>query len=237
MKSSIGRLLGVIIFLAVGGIAVMWKFKNGPPKQSEAAMGPPVTLTGKIGGEKAGLIDDPEVAKILARYQITLNAQKAGSVEMIREPTAGVNFLWPASQVNLENFREIGGQPAQAEEIFHSPLVFYSWDVITDALMTNAVVEKSGETYYVTDLARLISLIDQKKKWRDLGLAQFYSPVQIHATDPARSNSGNTWAALLASAYNDGEVLGPAKADEIIPKVKAFFDRLGFMEASSGTLF
>jgi hypothetical protein len=234
---SLGRALGILIFLAVAGIAVAWKFKNAPAKQSEAAMGAPVTLNGKIGGEKAGFLDDPEVARSLTRFQITVSAKKAGSVEMVREPTAGLNFLWPASQVNLESFRELGGQPAQTEEIFHSPLVFYSWDIITDALMTNGIVEKIGETYFVTDLAKLIGLIDQKKKWGDLGLKQFYSPIQIHTTDPARSNSGNSWAALLASAYNGGEVLTAAKAETITPKLKEHFDRMGFMEASSGTLF
>ena len=170
MKSSFGRILGIFIFLVVSGIAVVWKIKIGPAKQSEAAVGEPVNLTGKIGGEKSGFIEDPEVAKLLARYRITLNAKKAGSVEMVRDATAGLNFLWPASQVNLEHFLEIGGQPAQTEEIFHSPLVFYSWDIITEALMTHGIVEKIGETYYVTDLAKLVGMVDQKKKWRDLGL-------------------------------------------------------------------
>src|SRR5262249_50215119 len=57
------------------------------------------------------------------------------------------------------------------------------------------------------------------------------------STDPAKSNSGNAWAALLANTYNGGEVLTPDKADAVIPKVKAFFDRVGFMESGSGTLF
>jgi hypothetical protein len=86
-------------------------------------------------------------------------------------------------------------------------------------------------------LTKLIALIDQKKKWADLGLSQFYSSILIHTTDPARSNSGNTWAALLASTYNGGEVLTADKAETILPKVKALFDRAGFMESSSGTLF
>jgi hypothetical protein len=156
---------------------------------------------------------------------------------MVREPTGGLDFLWPASQVNLEDFRAAGGSPEQTEEPFHSPLVFYAWDVITEALVTNRMVQKQGETHYLTDLPKLIDLIDQKKKWADLGLPQFYASIMIHTTDPARSNSGNTWAALLASAYNGGEVLTAEKTETIIPKVKALFDRAGFMESGSGTLF
>ena len=45
------------------------------------------------------------------------------------------------------------------------------------------------------------------------------------------------WAALLANTYNGGEVLTSDKADAVIAKVKTFFDRVGFMESSSGTLF
>jgi len=219
MKPALGRVLGLFIFLAVAGLAVAWKFLHRPPPQSAGALGEAATLHGKIGGEKAGFADDPQIASALAKYRITLDARKAGSVEMVRESTAGVDFLWPASQVNVEDFRSAaGGTPAQAEEVFHSPLVFYSWDVITDVLMTNGLVQKQGETYYLTELVKLIALVEQKKKWADLGLSQFYSSILIHTTDPARSNSGNTWAALLASTCNDGEVLTADKTLNTNPR-------------------
>lgn len=237
MKTALARLLGLFLFLAIIGVAIGWKFMHRPPKEAAAALGAPVTLAGKLGGEKAGFLEDPQTVSALAKYQITLSAKKAGSVDMVREPSAGLDFLWPASQVNLEDFKAVGGSPAQTEEVFHSPLVFYSWDIVTDALITNGIVERVGETYYVTNLAKLIGLIDQKKKWADLGLSQFYSSILIHTTDPARSNSGNTWAALLASTYNGGDVLTADKLDAILPKVKALFDRAGFMESGSGTLF
>ena len=175
--------------------------------------------------------------KTLAASGLTLNVKKGGSVEMVREPVAGLSFLWPASQVNLESFRETGGTLVQAEEIFQSPLVFYSWDNITEVLVTNGIVEIVSNTCFVVDLPKLVSWVDLKKKWREIGLPQLYSPVLIQSTDPARSNSGNMWAALLANTYNGGEVLTPDKTDAVIPKVKAFFDRVGFMESGSGTLF
>jgi hypothetical protein len=237
MKPRLARIFGLLIFVAVIGIAVGWKFMQRPAKQAEGALGAPVTLAGKVGGEKAGFVENPQLVSALAKYQITLSAKKSGSVDMVRESAAGLDFIWPASQVNLEDFKATGSSVAQSEEVFHSPLVFYSWDIITDALVTNGIVQKAGETFYVTDLARLIALIDQKKKWADVGLPQFYSSILIHTTDPVRSNSGNTWAALLASTYNGGEVLTADKFDAILPKVKALFDRAGFMESSSGTLF
>ncbi|MBC8002404.1 MAG: hypothetical protein H7X97_07435 [Opitutaceae bacterium] len=238
MKPNIARIAGVLIFLAMIGLGVGWRFIKRPATSTfERAAGPPVTLPGKIGGEKVGFIEDPEVRSLLAKSSITLDAKKEGSVEMMRDAAAGQSFLWPASQLNLESFRESGGAPLQAEEIFQSPLVFYSWDTVTDVLVTNGIVEKVGETYYVTDTAKLVGWVDQKKKWKDVGLSQLYSGISIQSTDPAKSNSGNMWAALLANIYNGGEVLTPDKADAIIPKVKAFFERVGFMESSSGTLF
>lgn len=232
-----GRALGIMIFLAVVATAIAWKMTQRPPRESQAAMGSPITLVGKIGGEKAGLASDPMMVHALAKYQITLDVRKAGSVEMVRESVAGLDFLWPASQVNVEDFKASGATPAAAEEVFQSPLVFYSWDVITDALVTNGIAQKVGDVHFLTDLPKLISLIDQKKKWTDLGLSQYQSSILIHTTDPARSNSGNTWATLLASTFNGGEVITPDKLEAILPKLKAIFERAGFMESSSGTLF
>ena len=125
MKPNYGRIFGVLILLAAIGLGVGWKFfKNQLSSASvERAAGPPVTLSGKAGGEKAGFLEDAEVQKTLAASGLTLNVKKGGSVEMVREPVAGLSFLWPASQVNLESFRETGGTLVQAEEIFQSPLV------------------------------------------------------------------------------------------------------------------
>jgi len=238
MKPNFARIAGVLILVAIIGIGIGWKFFRHPGQAiSQVAGGPPITLVGKIGGEKVGFLEDADVRNLLARANITLDVKKEGSVEMVHEAVAGQSFLWPASGLNLENFRELGGNAVQAEEIFQSPVVFYSWDTVTDVLMTNGIVEKVGETYYVTDLPKLVGWVDQKKKWKDVGLAQLYSSILIQSTDPAKSNSGNMWAALLANTYNGGEVLTPDKADVIIPKVKAFFERVGFMESSSGTLF
>ena len=247
MKPNYGRIAGVLLFLAAVMVGRAWQFRPHPPTGNATGTGGPpgspaaaaalTTLTGKAGGEKIGFLEDPAVQQSLARAGLTVVARKAGSVEMVREPVSGQNFLWPASQVDLENDQAGGGTPAQAEEIFQSPLVFYSWDLVTDALVSHGIVEKLGDTFYVVDLAKLVALVDQKAKWSELGLTQFYSTVLIQSTDPARSNSGNMWAALLAATYNHGEVLTPDQTDAILPRVKVFFDRVGFMEASSGTLF
>jgi hypothetical protein len=82
-----------------------------------------------------------------------------------------------------------------------------------------------------------ITLNQRKAKWSDLGLTRFYSSILIHTTEPARSDTGNTWAALLAATYDEGDALTADKRDAVLPTVKAVLDRAGCMEASSGTLF
>lgn len=43
-----------------------------------------ITVTGYLGGEKTGLMEDEEVQKILKdKYGITVEYTKAGSIEMI----------------------------------------------------------------------------------------------------------------------------------------------------------
>lgn len=238
MKPNLGRIAGVLILIIAVTIGVWWKVRNRETQPvAPVASGPAVVLSGKVGGEKVGFLEDAEIQNLLARSGLSLTLKKAGSVDMVKEPVNGLNFLWPASPIDLERFRVGGGSAAQAEELLSSPLVFYSWDFVTEALLTNHIVEKVGDIYFLADLPKLVALIDEKTKWKDVGLPQFYTSILIQSTDPARSNSGNMWAALLANTYNGGEVLTPDKADAIIPRVKTFFARVGFMEAGSGTLF
>ena len=51
----------------------------------------------------------------------------------------------------------------QSQNIFHSPLVFYSWDLITAVLQQHGLVERQGGPYYVSDLAGLIKLVEEAR--------------------------------------------------------------------------
>ena len=217
--------LGAFILLAVIAVVGVWQWQRA----KQPAL---VTLTGRVGGEKMGFLQDPEVQTALRqRYGITLNTQRYGSVEMVMDTAAGQNFLWPASDVNLDYYRERGGPLAQSHNIFHSPIVLYSWDIVVDALMKNGMVEKRGESYYLTDVAGLIDMVATGKPWGDLGLAQLYGAVKIISTDPTRSNSGNSFAGLLSN------VLGGGAAQPPTAQITAIFNRMGFLEHSSGVLW
>ena len=108
----------MLILLAAIGVGVSWKFiKRGA--RPDRGGGAPATLAGKVGGEKVGFLDDPEVQRLLAKANLTLDAKKEGSVEMVREPATGQSFLRPTSSVS-EKFRldkDSAGWHSPADEI------------------------------------------------------------------------------------------------------------------------
>jgi len=228
------KYLGAVILVVVVAVAVVWQWQKSQRPSS-------LTVVGRVGGEKIGFLHDPQVQKLLRnRYGLTINAQKYGSVEMVTEPATGQDFLWPASEINLESYRERGGHLSDSHNIFHSPIVFYSWDLVTDALIKRGLVEKQGPSYAVSGLAEFIKLVEERVSWADLGLPQLYGTAKIVATDPTKSNSGNSFAGLLANMLNDGAVVNAtetARLTALLPRLSTFFARIGFLEHSSGVLW
>jgi len=121
--------------------------------------------------------------------------------------------------------------------IFNSPIVFYSWDNVTEALIKNGIVKKQNNSYYIIDMPKLIDLITKGKKWSDIGLTDLYGSISVISTDPTKSNSGNMFAGLLGNMLNKGEVLDEGSVDKVLPKLKQIFSRLGYMQNSSADLF
>jgi len=60
--------------------------------------------------------------------------------------------------------------------------------------------------------------------------------VLVHTTDPAKSNSGLLFAGLLANQAAGG-MADEASLERVLPPIRAYYDRLGYMEESSGFLF
>lgn len=228
------QVVGIIILLVIIGAAIAY--------QQFFAGGKAVELKGFIGGEKALLLEDLKVQEILKKkYHIVLDYTKMGSIEMVQEtPVQDLDFLWPSSQVALELFKQQphAGQLVKSEIIFNSPIVLYSWDIVTDKLIELGIVELIENTYYVVDFPRLVQLVVDGTKWADMGLPELYGRVLITSTDPTKSNSGNMFSGLLANILaGQGEVVNMQTLPTVLPTVKSVFTSLGFMEQSSSTLF
>ena len=234
------KFLGLIILLAVAAAAAFFMF--GKEKVASFSGGGAVkpaselvTVTGRAGSEKINFLQSEKVRQLLAAQGLAVEVKKSGSVEMVLDMNAsGEDFLWPASQVNAEFFK---GTAQQTGDIFNSPIVLYSWDIVTDALIKAGIVESRDGVNYIVDLPKLLEHVMAKKQWKEIGLTQLYGSMIIRTTDPARSNSGSMFAALIANTLNSGEVVTAESVDTVLPKVKDFYARLGYMEASSAVLF
>ncbi len=223
-------LLGLLVLLICIVAGIMFKMKQ--------SILPAETVSGMIGGEKSQFLEDSLIVKILRnRYGLIVDARKEGSIELVQGDPKGKDFLWPSSQVALEIFKERhAGVSFKTDQIFSSPLVLFSWDLVTKALVAQKYAQERNGVWYITDLTGLIQAVVDGKKWSDLGVSELYGRVSLISTDPNRSNSGSLFAGLIA-ALLAGDQLNDSTLAEVTPAVKQYFDGLGFMESSSSDLF
>lgn len=227
-----GKLIGFGIFVLVAIMAISVYLFSG-----NHAKGSAIIVKGYAGGEKMDFLADPEITALLKKkYNITVDATKAGSIEMIDMTGEKVDFLFPSSQTALEMFEAKGKTALKKERIFSSPIVFYTWDSVYSALEKEGMVQKDGNTSYVKNLSALIDAILDNKKWSEIGV-DIYGSVKVISTDPNKSNSGLMFAGLLANILNGGQVAGSADIEALLPNIQSVFAKLGQMESSSANLF
>jgi hypothetical protein len=202
-----------------------------------------VTVTGIIGQGKVAFFNDPDVKRVLKdQYGLTVDIADVvpsnGQVGECVNRHDELDFCWTSSQ-NAGIEIERGVAPAAANEafIFNSPIVMYTWGPIADALVEQGIVEKSGETYWIVDFPRLVQMIVDGTDWSEIGLSQLNGNITIYSTDPAGSNTGNSFAALLANTFNNGKVVDGSSVTTITPQVKSIFDRMGLLPETTATFF
>jgi hypothetical protein len=103
-----------------------------------------------------------------------------------------------------------------------------------EALTAAGYVEQREKSYYVVKMAELMQAISDGLAWRDVGVNDLYGRVIVSSTDPAKSNSGFSFAALLANLFAGG-IATSATLVRDLPKINSIFARMGYKESSSGT--
>lgn len=223
------KLIGAVILIAVMLAAAGYYFYG---KTTDVTV-----INGYLGGEKIGIMEDKQIADILAKkYHIAFEYSRAGSLDMVTADQSGRNYLFPSSRTALEFYKERQGEPVSDEIIFNTPLVLYSHKAVAEALMTDGTVTLSDGVYYA-DMQKLTEKIKSRVTWAEAGLPELYGNVTVDTTDPVRSNSGNMFAALLANVFCGGKTVDEARVKEIMPQLKEIFSDLGYMETSSSDLF
>lgn len=203
-------------------------------------LGETTKLFGFVGGEKERFIDDPDLVSVLRRRgALTLDARRAGSIEMTRERALldqKPQFLWPSSSVLVDLARESGVRIERDQVILNSPIVVYSWDRIAKGLASAGLARADGPARYRLDLGKLLDAVLQNRSWSDLGVPDLYGGARLLSTDPNRSNSGFMFAGLAANLLA-GEVATSASLATVGDKVAAIFARMGYKPSSSGKMF
>jgi hypothetical protein len=231
--------IGFLVLLVVAGAAIGLSQYDFGALTRRLNDHPPVAVSIFYGGEKAALLANPKVKDIIERkYRITLTASKAGSIEMATTlDLTGRDCLWPSNSIATGLAKDAGHKVLGETTIFNSPIVFYAWADVADAMVSKGIVTKRNDGTLTADVGKIADLIGQGARWKeDFGL-NIYGPFRIFSTDPAKSNSGNIWAGLLATVFNGGSPPTDAALPTVLPKVKAYFDAMGFMESSSGDIF
>lgn len=229
--------IGLIGLATVGtGGALYWR---GSEKRAEANTAA-LTVTGFIGGEKESFVHNPKVVDLLARnHDIAMSARRAGSVEQVRDRALlnqNPGFLWPSSSVMVDLAKRNGVKIRQDEVILNSPIVFYSWTPVADALVKQGMARRIGNGSYVVDARRVIDGLLAGKNWKDLGVGALFGKARLQATDPRKSNSGFMFAGLVANLLTN-DVVDKATLAAVQPNVERLFQSMGYKAPSSGKLF
>ncbi len=219
---------GLLLVLIAAGVAVYF----GPTARTE-------TVHILYGSEKDGLIKDADFQDILKdEYGIVVEGTKMGSLEMADADPGAVDGVWPSSGLAARVFTSRHpGMAAKSQNIFNTPIVFYSWPEVTEALIREKIVEKRNNLYYVINTRKFLDMIVSGRTWKSMGLEHQNGLVSIIATDPTRSNSGFLTAGLIAVILNDGNMPDPATAGAHLETIQKIFRNMGFLENSTGYLF
>lgn len=235
MKMSRSKLVGlvaVVAVVAIFGVVRLWQQAQPQPVAPVEA----TTVTGYLGGEKISLFDDEEFNTLASQAGLDVQYRKAGSLAMMDSDLTGMDYLFPSSRAAVEYGASKGVTSSDQDIVFNSPIVVYTYRDVADALVGSGIMSKDGDVYKLDTAAAVQAMVDDKT-WQDLGWDAGYGQFRIDSTDPTKSNSGNEWAALVATMLNGGQPATVESVERDADKLRAVFQKSGWMETSSEDSF
>lgn len=233
---------GLVAFVAVIVIGIVVSNLMKPKDNA-------LTVIGAVGGGKENFLADPEILKILHdKYNINLKVDNWSNNKLIKDPIETANGkAYDFVFFSDERFYEYYKNPAAQDEaprqkvlksqiVLSTPIVIYSWDSICDTLIDKNIVKKENDSYYINDMPKVLSYIENNSKWSDIGIDDIYGKINIASTDPVTSSPGATYYGLLASIMNEGYV-DESNINTVLPKLRDFYKLSGFMNNTPADLF
>jgi hypothetical protein len=255
MKAK-GRVIGVVIILLVVAAGLGYKFLPGladtvPGLKSVRSFlnfdfRKPEALRGAVGGGKENLLGDADFARILkSRFKLLPANEPWSNSKLIKDDVSSYDFLFFSDQRFFDYYKQAPdqskGEAARKGVLkggmtLNTPIVIYSWDKVVEALAAAGLVREKDGVQYLTGLDKLLEMILKGAEWKSLGLEDLYGKINIASTDPVTSSPGATYYGLLVSVMNGGSV-DAAGLEKSLPRLKAFYDKSGYMNQSPADLF
>jgi hypothetical protein len=207
---------------------------------------PQMTINCAIGSEKADLMQNADVQRILLqKYGITLNFKTQGSLDQATMTTdqikqQGLDCLWPSSMAAQNVFQALHPNAFpeyRAETVLNSPEVIYAGPEGTSALQKAGIVQQRNGKYFIVNMkALLLNYILKGATWESLGTANIRGPITIGSTNPAQSNSGFTLSLLeliIVSTNDPYKTPNAQQAKASLPTIRELKDAQGLQATSS----
>lgn len=252
MKKFLGPALALLLLVGVV-VGIVFSARDKQASASDAqnvaaagagsAPAAPGKTTVRIltGSEKLDFLRDPELAKALDAEGIVLDVQKAGSREIASHPDLKTfDVAYPAGVAAAQKIATATGSRRMSNS-FYTPMAVASWKQLLPPLEANSIVRRQGGAYYIADMHKLVGMMEQGARWKDLQPNPAYAvskSVLIGSTDVRTSNSAAMYLALVSYVANgDNVVDSDAAADQVVDRLLGLFSKQGYQESSSSGPF
>lgn len=249
-KKSILVSIGVFILIILIAICVK-TFKDNQATAEEIDLTELTSVYVATGGGKEDFLADEDVLNIFRKkYKLNPVYDSWSNGKLIinpleREDGSKYDLMFCSDQ-RFYDYYQLAPDKSKSEAdrsrvldgglTLNTPIVIYSWDIVVDALMKENIVTEKDDVYYITDMNKLLNYILEGKKWADIGLPELYGSININSTDPVTSSPGATYYGLLLSIMCGGTVTEQGVQDNL-PKLKAFYEKSGYMNNTPADLF
>jgi hypothetical protein len=244
-RRLIGPAFAALLLGAIGG-GIWYSHSNlraerDAAAEQQARAAHEIHVRGLIGSEKEALFADPQVQAVLARHQITVTVEKAGSRDIAhRFEPQHFDFGFPSGAPAAAALRAVA-KPTETYSPFYTPIVIASWRPIAQILVADHIVVERDGNYFVSDMPALLELMRRHARWKDLaGNTSFATnkAVLLNSTDVRTSNSAAMYLALASYIENGQSVVDSQdQVDHVLPFMTELFMRQGFQESSSAAPF